>query len=490
MLTRYFTKKNIDSVQLIIISLFAFLSSIAIVGGNDFPTAGFALFFAGLATLVFYRQADKQRSDRLAYGFMLLLCVSLIFRSSSWEVLLSFIAIIYLGSLMINRPWGRENLSELIFVPFISLLRTWTQPQDTKLFATMGGNFGNPNFLIGMRNFVSALIAILIVLIIVPILASANPIFSNHLSQLKQILPALDFRIDVFVARFVMTGILIFFIPKIMSVATSRKNQKNQTKRAWRPTLISLTPTKLVVAIILGIFMITQAQLYTASDQLYEDLGITHSERTREVFGQLSVVSVIVMGLLFFGQKQKNKRLDTILGVENVLLLLFALHSDLTYIGEFGFTQARLYGLFFVGVLVLIFANFAVSSVKNWPQSMFLNYSIWILSASLVLLNIINVDYLVFHYRPAKNLSDQNDYNYLINLSSDALAYYDLYYHYARLGVNDPMEGYLGRKIFMLQEKYQNPDWRSFSFYEWLNYLEVKDLDPKVLFTYVEPKSF
>jgi len=474
----------------LLIPLFSFLASWMIIGGSDFPRTGLALVLAGLATFIYRYQQDKSKYDHLAYGLVLLLSLFFIARASFLESFLDFAAIVYLGSLMINRPWNHETLEELIFAPLHALSRSWRKKTDGQLLydqllrkeKNWKGKKApqqSQQFNVQLNQIGAVLLALFITIVIVPLLASANPIFSRYIERFVDLLPSFDFRTDVYVGRFVIAGILIFFMPKFMSLA----RLKEQIKTPVRKISFSLIPAKLTLAVILGLFMISQFQLYTASDQIYQQLGITHSERTREVFGQLSVVSLVVLSLLYFGHSQtkKDRQLSAILGFENVLLLLFALHGDLAYIKEFGFTQARLYGLFFVGLLTALFLALVYWKKRGWQTRKFLNSAIWIMSGTLLLLNIINVDYLVFHHNPAKLSGKQVDFAYMTRLSADSLAYDELYAYYTQPEVNDPVESLIGYRIKTLQSKYQKLDWRGFSFYEWLASRQVRNLDTSKL---------
>lgn len=465
-------------IKLLYLPFFSFLASWLIVGDSDSPSLGFALAAIGLATLIYKYQKNRTKHDHLAYGFLLLFSMFLGIRSGGFENFVTFMGIAFLGSLLINRPWGNETLDELIFAPFKALLRSWQQKPDSKLSLVDHAGSAQPD--IKKDGIIGIILAVLIAAVTMPLLASANPIFSGYLDQLRKLMPDFEFRTDIYIGRLLITVFLIFFIPKFLTLSKNF-SQKKLTEGQLKFNLI---PAKLVLAVILGVFMVSQIQLYTASDQIYQELGITHSERTREVFGQLSVVALIVLSLLYFESKKSklNSRLNLILGAESMLLLIFALQSDLAYINQFGFTQARLYGLFFLGLVAALFTSLIYLKNTGWAASRFLNSAIWIVSGTVLLLNIINVDYFVFHFNPAKVTGKQIDIDYMTRLSPDSLAYDDLYNFYTLPEVTRNSEQFLGYKIDRLKEKFSDLDWRAFSFYEWLAYQEVKDLDTTKLY--------
>jgi MFS family permease len=118
------------------------------------------------------------------------------------------------------------------------------------------------------------IIALVVLVFTLPALASANPLFEQWLAF---IIPNITLQLDVWIARTVVFAVLIWFIPKLLSASKSRLSEpsKKESHRIawWIP--------QLMMVLIMGIFLVSQLQLYTMSSSELLEAGITHSQRTK-----------------------------------------------------------------------------------------------------------------------------------------------------------------------------------------------------------------
>ncbi len=236
---------------------------------------------------------------------------------------------------------------------------------------------------------------------------------------------------------------------------------------------------------ILGVFFIAQLQLYTATAETLQHLNLTLAEVTREVFGHMIVIALIVYVLLYLdrGKKVFNNVLLSVLTVETILLNAVALRSVYQYSQQWGFTFKRLFG--YTGVLWIlgIFTILINEYHKRRGNAQVAIQTVLVSAFILVGVNLANFDYLIFHYAQAK-LPFGVDYWYMATLSSDSLSYHD---QLDTLFIDDQLNVAINAtgaadvllyQIERLQRKYQNNiDVRSFNASEYQMYLHVADVD-------------
>jgi hypothetical protein len=217
-------------------------------------------------------------------------------------------------------------------------------------------------------------------------------------------------------------------------------------------------------------------------------MGYTNSQYAREVFAQLSIVAFITF-LLLFGDpsKAKNSRFLTyMLIIESFFLCGVGLKSVFDYTTNWGFTQKRLYGysevFWILGALLIFLYYFKNNIEKSKFVRLLTGYSIFI----LLLINITNFDYIIYHYAKSRT-GNGDDYLYLSELSTDAHAYKN----HLTLTMNAvkkeptyektwPAHVVL-HKIEDLQKKYKTiPPIGSFNISEYLEYRDIKDIPTEV----------
>lgn len=466
------------------------------VGPGSLPYFGLSLCFALLATAVFVGKESTSWLVRTLYGFCLILCACLIFRSNEFLTFLNLLAIVFAGSLMSLLPKSEESLIPglvaVAMAPVHATLQAakarysykWSLPKTGLMAETM-------NREIPIANLFSIGLSLVLLIIIVPLLASANLLFAEWVRAILDWFAQIKiwewFKFDnaaIWGFRVVFFLVGAVLIPRLVQIA--------KTGGFYEVGMLSQKPPlflpKLTVISVLGIFFLSQAKVYfSSSDQLLA-LGYSHSEYAREIFAQLSVVAGIVLGLLYndFHAKKSQRWLSYILFLQALFLTAIAFKSVFDYSAYWGLTHKRLWG--FTGVFWL---TGALLSYMYWFQKMakpatFVVGLVLLSLGTLVMVNISNFDYLIYHY--AKSTThDGTDYRYLSLLSSDALSYRDQLQVLSVLPQADITAKKLSNwyaagnsvafKVRQLQVIYEKFDWRTFNVATFQQYYQVRDLD-------------
>lgn len=484
-------------MYLLLLAIATIFSFLIYVPGY-FPYLGVSLTLATLATLVFYFKKEKTLLDTVFFFFTIAFSFFIVYRANEFLIFLDILAVFTFGSLMVLSHKEEKHLSFFQF--FTAPIRVFFESLKSK-------NIFVFNFDLRLRRYtnikqeyvhqlaVSLTISILLLLVVIPLLASANPLFGKTIGDvfaffnietlLKNIFTA-DYLI-IFI-RLCIFFIFAIFLPRLLTYINLPKNYE-QKLTGFFQSLPLLLP-KLVIASILVLFFITQAQLYFATTETLQSLGLTHSQYAREVFAQLSIVSFIILGLVYNdkSKRSESKILTYFLLIEGVFLTCIALKSVYDYSTNWGFTHKRLWGYTGVFWMFGTLGIFFYSYLRDMKQEFFVKAVLLLSGLTLIAVNIANFDYLIFHFRKSTTHSGV-DYLYLARLSSDAKSYnehlqilLDTYKADTKNKYSEvilPATNVVLYKINVLQEKYQNVDFRTFNFSEFKQYQSIKTLNTK-----------
>lgn len=468
--------------------------SYLLVVQKEFPYLGFSLIFAALSSLVYFLKKIKNWEDTLLYIILLFLSYCLVWRANDFLTFLNIISIFYAGSYFIFPYKERHQLTlvSTMFLPLVLFVR---------LIMTRNILIFDPQSLTGKEKkdtrqkfteiALSVVITFGLLVIIIPLLSSANPLFARLTEQvvkffnIQKLLESLfsDF-FTIHLLRIIFFLLFAFFIPRIVSFI-SQLTDNTAVKSPTELNLPLFIP-KLVVSLVLIVFFVTQAQLYFASSETLKALGYTNSQYAREVFAQLSVVAFIIF-MLIYADKSKtgNTRLLTyFLMIQAFFLNLIAFKSDYDYSYRFGFTEKRLYGFTGVAWLTGLFGLFFYSQRSNQKHPLFLRNIIFLTCLTLVAVNIANFDYLTYHYSKSRT-GEGTDYAYLSRLSTDSDSYHEQLQILNKSLMKDEKITDMQRatawslmmRVDRLRYKYKDLDWRTFNISDYLQYRKLQDLD-------------
>ncbi len=386
--------------------------------GHYFPYLGISVTLISFCLVGFFTRPQLSAYSKIFGSLSFFFALMLVIRSNPQIILLDIVASIFFGSLMLLTSSTINTPFEAILAPITTISELFQAKashfsQDLKRAISLSGNTQLGPTLI------SLVVTVLLLLIIVPVLAAANPIFNSFVSSIINVQQLFaDENLIRIILRLIVFSFVLWFIIKIASY----RPKANSTGTYIFLNNIPLLIPQLAVFIVLTIFIATQLNLYMLTTDQLAQYDLTHSQRTREVFAHLSIVSLILLGLHYYSLKQQGKYAKTLyfgLLIQGLILNFFALTSDIAYINSWGFTYKRLWGLL---IVTFIFSSFTMASLawlKTWSQQKFLHLSLIAVGVVLVVANLLHFDYLIYHFRPAA-LPNGVDYGYLARLSPDS----------------------------------------------------------------------
>lgn len=483
-------KNKSTIVYLFLLFLSAVFSYLLVVPGY-FPYLGIGVFFIVLSSLVFVFKKEKSVNLWLLYGLTLLFSIFIFYRVNSFLVFLNTIAVIYLDSILTLGDKEERNFYDLLISPLVVFFQPLKIRSIYKLELTsrIKREQFNLEKLSGL--ILSVFITVLILLAIIPLLSYSNPFFSKlvtdflnvvNLRRLIEILFKENF--FIYLVRVLLFLVFALFIPRLLTYTNI--TLKKTSIISLSLTINNLLIPKVVTGIVLIIFFITQAQLYLATEEVLKTLGYSHSQYAREVFAHLSIVTLIIFSLIY-SDRIKNywsKLLTYLLIVEAIFLNFSALKSVYDYSSNWGFTHKRLYGYTGVAWIFGLFLFFLYKYHQDLKNSKFVRNIFFWSGFTLIAINILNFDYVIYHY--AKSTTHEGiDHYYLSRLSTDAQSYREhiqqLVFEIEKSDKADfrkiQAAWTLLNKIEKLKNKYNNLDIRTINFSEYFEYLRIKNLN-------------
>ncbi|MCR4807409.1 MAG: DUF4173 domain-containing protein [Lachnospiraceae bacterium] len=264
-------------------------------------------------------------------------------------------------------------------------------------------------------------IALPILLVVLPLLASSDAVFSDLLERMLTF--DIDFdRIEDIVGIGVML-VCIFFVAYTL---VCRLSEKSLYLDSPVPDRRTGSP---VVAITISAVMLMVYGLYCGIQVIYLFMGYgtlpegyTYAEYVHEGFYQLVFVCIINLILVLLCRKYSRenyalKVMLTLISLCTFIMIFSSAYRMMLYIGAYGLTFLRLYVLWALTVIFLAMTGTCVYIYK--PDMPFYKYSLVILTATWAVFALARPDYHIARY----NLTHENarDMSYIrYNLSADA----------------------------------------------------------------------
>ena len=309
---------------------------------------------------------------------------------------------------------------------------------------------------------VGVILSFFILIAVVPLLYFANPIFATwtdnffrfwNFSWLYDLFNRLSWLTDIlreifnwyFFVRVIIFALVWFFLPRIIRlvnyndfdsyeagsyrsprtlVSLATREQATKDAQSLKSTVIKPESTrdliwlipKIAIGAIVALFIVAQLQLYISPAENLVKMGYNLSKYSNEIFFQLSVVSTIIISILYFDLRKTalSAYVSIALLAQVILLALFALRSDWVYITSQGFTQKRLYGLFVVLFLLGLAAYFGQRLYTNLVIQ--LRTITILLALVLALISGLNFNYIIYHLNPKY---DQKSYTNSSSLNAN-----------------------------------------------------------------------
>jgi hypothetical protein len=321
-----------------------------------------------------------------------------------------------------------------------------------------------------------ALLAFPVLLIFIPLLSSADPVFS---SGVEQVLKALrleklfeySFRSMVILAgAYLLAGVFLHAI----TASDDRQRIKPETPLPFSLGLIEAAIILFCVNLLFSVFVAVQFRYFFGGQGNISLEGFTYAEYARRGFGELLVVSffslLLFLGLSIIARRQSGsqRRLFSLLGVWLVVLVLVILFSAfqrlLLYEQAYGFTRLRTYThlyMWWLGVLLLAVLILELSGrLRLFALALLL-----VVLGFGVTLNIVNIDRFIVQQNAGRALAGEElDSEYLGTLSNDAVPALAQAFHSqpASSDLKDDLGGLLACRAALSDDQVDKTAWQSF----------------------------
>lgn len=273
------------------------------------------------------------------------------------------------------------------------------------------------------------LISLPLLLLIVPLLASADSVFSYYISNFYTIFSIIK------PGKFIWDAILITFISLFIFGLLWSFNYPLKKQRATKETkgvfeTVTVITVLVVINLVYLMFTLVQSSYLYGSGESILPNGFTYAEYARRGFFELVLVTIINFTIFTLSQKFTKKGsvpLSSILRAVHSILVLFTLNmlysanfKMIIYENAFGYTYLRVFVQIFLLLLLLLFI-IALAGIWN-KRVPTVKASIVVTLVLYVAVNFINVDGIIARknierFRETKKI----DVNYLTQLSDDAL---------------------------------------------------------------------
>jgi hypothetical protein len=391
----------------------------------------------GLMGLATQRQQRPQWKNVLgiagAYTFFaLMLCV----RDSPFITLLNLAACIYLLAVMGLFTFGGSlaemRLGKLLSAPFVLAISALFEAIP---FLAMGLDTAKDNT---NRKRVApylrgALLALPVLLILVPLLASADANFGKLVeSSLLTLLPT---NIEERLTRFAFIIGAAYLLAGGLAFALTREAESPQWFRQEEENPLGFIEGSTVlgsVAGVFGLFLAVQASyLFGGAARVRTIEGPTYAEYARHGFAELVLAALVVLTLVLWlkatmrreqpSHKMAFKSLSTVVVAETLVVLLSAMQRMAAYEATYGATQTRLHvDTFIVWLGIALLWLVATLWVKVFTHRFTLGGFICALGF-VASLNLLNPDARVVEQNTRRwRQNGKLDVEHLTYLSGDA----------------------------------------------------------------------
>jgi len=396
-------------------------------------------------------QQAKPRRDNLWMPALLILFATLAFvRANPFLIFLNILAVLTLLVLISNnlvrKPALLLRVRDLIFDPLrsmaYSLRATWRIVTENRRI--LDEDVGETHAGHVRAVLVGLLISVPLLLVLIPLLASADMIFAQLIRQLFAWDRVLEwsFRlIFMVIMGLLVSGALLFSAqeettePDLFSTSSVDSPQATFPRLGIIETLIPIN----LVNLLFLVFVVIQIPYLFGGELNISEHKFTYAEYARRGFAELVVVAVFIFGVIVFLHwlshlQSRRARMAfnlsaTLLLLQTMVLLVSAFKRLALYESVYGYTTMRIYPhvfMIWLGLLLLWF----VGTLWLAPGRL----AIGILAAAfgfVLTLNVLNPDAFIvrqnitrFRERGQLAIYDESggiDVHYLSRLSADSV---------------------------------------------------------------------
>ncbi len=402
-----------------------------------------------LGTLIFL---SKKEGKRLSPKSLPLIGLALLFSFLGFlraepftRTLNHLLSLGFLGLLILSYQGGRwmeYNLSDYIvggfrlFTNAVGLpFKLFTEAKEEKAESEEGEKGKGAGWKKAAPYLRGILLALPVVAVLAGLLSEADPIFSEWLSDLIELL-RLE-KLPEYILRLVLIGIWTFVLTGIMlySLIKSKEEKLVGVAQPWPPRFLGSTETTIIMAavnLLFFAFASIQFKYFFGGEKNITLDGYTYSEYARRGFGELLAVAfftlfiIMVLSSITIRKEKKDRVVfSTLTGLMTAfigVILVSSLQRLALYEAAYGFTRLRTYShlcVIWIGILFL-----AILTLEILGKHRFFTLASLVAVAGFVLtMNAVNVDSFIVKSN-VQRLDDPDsilDTNLLKDLSMDSL---------------------------------------------------------------------
>ena len=385
--------------------------------GKSLPLMALIMLFS---TLGFLREEPFTRTlnHLLSLGFLALFLLS--FRGGRWSAYSLSDYIVGAFRLFVNS----------ISLPFNLLTTKEEEPQESGEEKSK-----QPGWKKSLPYLRGILLALPIVAILASLLSAADPIFSEWLQDIIELL-RLE-KLPEYLVRLVLISIWTFLTAGLLMFALFKSEEEKLVgeDQPWPPRFLGFTETTIILGainLLFFSFVTIQFRYFFGGEKNISLDGYTYSEYARRGFGELLAVAfftLFVIIVLSDITKRENKRdrvtfslltgaMTAFIGV----ILVSSLQRLALYEAVYGFTRLRAYShlcVLWIGILFL-----AILVLEIFQKWRFFTLATTAAVAGFVLtMNAVNIDSFILQKNIQRLQVEEAalDTHYLKALSSDAI---------------------------------------------------------------------
>lgn len=317
-----------------------------------------------------------------------------------------------------------------------------------------------------------------VVAVLAALLASADPIFNQGLSNLLNVFHIENLGETIFRGIYILTGGYLLAGVFLHVLAFSRDEHLVGLEKPWLKPFLGGTESGILlgsVNLLFAVFVAVQARYFFGGQANIQAAGFTYAEYARRGFGELVAVAVIslllILGLSTIARRETRgqRRLFNGLVAGLVALVLVILVSAfqrlLLYEGAYGFTRLRTYTHAFIPWLGLLLGVTALLELVRRPR----NFALAVLLVTIgfsASLNLLDVDAFVAQQNITRATQGQElDLGYLARLSDDAVPMLVSQFHNTGLpaGVRERVGAALACRVEMASDAPVITHWQSYN---------------------------
>ena len=279
------------------------------------------------------------------------------------------------------------------------------------------------------------LIALPLITILAALLGEADPIFSNWLKDLIELL-RLE-KLPEYILRLVLIAFWTFLAAGglLYALVMSREEKLLGIDQPWPPRFLGSTETTIIMGainLLFFSFVTIQFKYFFGGEKNISLDGYTYSEYARRGFGELLVVAFFTLFIIMVlsaitnrETKQSRITFSVLNGAMTAfigVILISSLQRLTLYESAYGFSRLRTYShlcILWIGILFLAILGLEIAQKHRY----FTLASVAAVAGFLLTMNFVNVDALITRQNIQRLEVEKAalDTHYLLTLSDDAI---------------------------------------------------------------------